>query len=83
MQVTVLDDGLPVTEPKVITLTLDHIQRNPSESDDIFLDIAELIIPVTQGILYQTGTACADCIAIVWVWTILVPFAHQQCVKDE
>ena len=42
MQVIVLDDGLPVTEPKTITLTL--IQRNPSGSDDIFLDTAELII---------------------------------------
>jgi hypothetical protein len=42
VQVIVLDDGLPVTEPKTITLTL--IQRNPSGSDDIFLDTAELII---------------------------------------
>ena len=47
VQVTVLDDGLPVKEPKTITLTL--IQRNPSGSDDIFLDTAELIISIPQG----------------------------------
>ena len=47
VQVTVLDDGLPVTEPKIITLTL--LQRNPSGSDDIFVDTAELTISTPQG----------------------------------
>ena len=46
VQVTVYDDGLPVTELKTIHITL--ILRGPSGSDDIFRNTADLIV-VPQG----------------------------------
>ena len=46
VQVTVLDDGLPITEDKTITLTLTF---SGIDTDDVFLDEALLIIPARQG----------------------------------
>ena len=46
LEVMVVDDGLPVTESKTITLSLMTSSRG---SDDVFKDEAELIIPGPQG----------------------------------
>ena len=46
VQVTVLDDGLPIAEDKTITLTLTF---SGVDTDDIVLGEALLIIPGRQG----------------------------------
>ena len=48
IQVTVLDDGLPVTEKKSITITLVRVVGGAS--DDILITEATLVIPVEQGV---------------------------------
>ena len=47
VQVTVLDDGLPVTEDINITITL--IQVSSTGTFDTFYDEATLIIPASRG----------------------------------
>ena len=47
VQVTVLDDGLPVTEDINITITL--IQVSSPGTFDTFYDEATLIIPASRG----------------------------------